>query len=85
MHQSVSDDIINDWKQATLLVILRQYSSFDVFNLDETGLFWKVTPQCTLAFKKLILVQEENAPKTVYIVVFVGANMVGEKLPLLGV
>ena len=78
---SVSDDVVNDWKQATLPVILRQYSPSDIFNLDETGLFWKVTPQRTLAFKNDSCHGGKHSKFRIS--VLVGANMVGEKLPLL--
>ena len=31
--------------------ILARYNSRDVFNVDETGLFWRLLPDKTLAFK----------------------------------
>ena len=73
--------MVNDWKQTTLPIILRQYSPCDIFNCDETGLFWKVTPQRTLAFKNDSCHGGKHSKDRISILV--GANMVGEKLPLL--
>ena len=39
--------------------ILKDYSSNDIFNVDETGLYWKMESNCTLSIrpgKKLMLI-----------------------------
>ena len=41
---------------------VEQISSRNIFNMDETGLFWKMLADYTLAFKKEE-VREENVPK----------------------
>ena len=33
-----------EWQQQVLQPLLRQFSTDDVFNLDETGLFWRLLP-----------------------------------------
>ena len=33
--------------------ILKDYSARDVFNADETGLYWRATPDGTLSFKSV--------------------------------
>lgn len=42
---------VEDWRQQVLNDALSNYSANDVFNADETGLFWKLMPNKTLAFK----------------------------------
>lgn len=45
---------VEDWRQEVLTDALSKYSADDVFNADETGLFWKLMPNKTLAFKGMI-------------------------------
>ena len=33
--------------------LVSQYMSCDVFNMDETSLFYRLEPNCTLAMKRL--------------------------------
>lgn len=78
----VTPEMTNDWLQKTLPAILERFSSNDVYNLDETALFWKLLPDRTLAFRG----QKCSGGKhsKVRVTVLVGANMTGtEKLPLL--
>jgi len=42
---------VEDWQETVLREALSKYSIDDVFNADETGLFWKLMPNKTLAFK----------------------------------
>jgi hypothetical protein len=42
---------LNDWQTSALRNQLKDYEAKDVFNLDETGLFWKLLPNKTMAFK----------------------------------
>ena len=37
---SVSQDVVQQWKTGPLATILQSYSADDIFNPDETGLFW---------------------------------------------
>ena len=48
---SVSDYDVRTWLDATLPELLSQYKPADVYNADETGLFYKLRPDRTLAFK----------------------------------
>uniref|UniRef100_H2ZUV2 HTH CENPB-type domain-containing protein n=1 Tax=Latimeria chalumnae TaxID=7897 RepID=H2ZUV2_LATCH len=43
--------LINEWKSTTLVAILAQYKLRDTYNADETGLFWQLLLNRTLAFK----------------------------------
>lgn len=48
---AVNQEVVQDWKQTVLRQALEKYSADDVFNADETGLFWRLMPNKTLAFK----------------------------------
>lgn len=48
---SVSDGAMSEWLASTLPNILRQFKSDDVYNMDETGIFFRMTPDKTLTFK----------------------------------
>lgn len=43
--------LLNQWKETTLQSILSDYSPDDIYNSDETALFWQCLPDKTLAFK----------------------------------
>lgn len=47
---SVCQETVNDWKDR-LPDILRGYDPKDVFNMDETGLFFKALPDKTLSIR----------------------------------
>lgn len=48
---------LGNWQQDVLQAEISKFSPNDVFNADETGLFWQLLPNKTLAFKGwLILV-----------------------------
>jgi len=48
---AVDMEVVENWQQTLLRDALANYSPDDVFNADETGLFWKVMPNKTLTFK----------------------------------
>jgi transposase len=76
-----SSDDMTAW-QSRLKLILEQYDSCDIFNADETGIFYQLTPDKTLDFKN---VQCHGGKKSkARLTALVCANMAGtEKLPLL--
>ena len=79
---SVDTSTIDDWKRDTLQPLIREYRPCDIFNADETGLFYKCLPSRTLAFKGETC-SGGKIPKE-RITMLVAANMDGsEKLPLL--
>ena len=47
---SVDEDIVIDWK-AKLAELVKDYAPKDVFNGDETGLFYRMLPTKTFAVK----------------------------------
>ena len=73
---------VNNWQQGALQDILKQYSPNDIFNVDETGLFWRLLPNKTLSFKGERCTTGKKSKER--ITILVGANMTGtEKVPLL--
>lgn len=47
----VNQEVVATWQETVLKEALAKYSANDIFNSDETGLFWKLMPNKTLAFK----------------------------------
>ncbi|GBL99789.1 Tigger transposable element-derived protein 4 [Araneus ventricosus] len=47
---AVEGEAIEDWKNSVLKDILSRFDASDVFNLDETGLFYRLLPDKTLSF-----------------------------------
>lgn len=78
----VSDEKCLEWTQSVLKNILEKYDPKDIFNADETGLFFKCIPNRTLTFKNDKCFGGKNSKER--ITVMIGANMIGtEKLKLL--
>lgn len=49
--RSVDESVTQDWLKNSWPIIKQGYSASDIFNADETGLFYKLTPDKTLRFK----------------------------------
>lgn len=82
--ESASADLQSseDWKKNVLPDLIRQYDENDIFNADETGIFFKCLPNKTLAFKGQKCFGGKNSKER--ITVMVASNMSGsEKLKLL--
>ena len=48
---SVNMEVVSNWKEEKLKPILEEYDESDIYNMDETGLFYKMSPSSTLHFK----------------------------------
>lgn len=48
---SVDQDTRRNWRDGKLEDYVRQYSPDDIFNADETALYWKLLSDKTLTFK----------------------------------
>jgi hypothetical protein len=48
---SVNMNVVDDWLSTIWPDICNNYNSKDIFNADETWLFYKLTPDKTLKFK----------------------------------
>lgn len=78
----VDPDVCAHWVNERLRGILSQYSPDDIFNADETALFYKMLPEKTLAFKDDPCAGGKRSKER--ITVMVAANMSGtEKCRLL--
>ena len=74
-------EIVREWKEGKLQEILSTYRAEDIYNADETGLFWLLLPDTSLGFTGQSY-HGAKQPKS-RITVLVGANMDGsDKLPL---
>jgi hypothetical protein len=52
---SADESASNDWKVDRLKIILNDFSPDNIFNADETGLYYRATPDGFLCFKKDVL------------------------------
>ena len=48
---SVPLDVVNQWREQVLPDLLKHHKPSDVYNMDETGLFFRLTTNKTLNFK----------------------------------
>jgi hypothetical protein len=76
-----SDVLLREWKSIKLRQILDTFSPRDIYNADETGLFWKALPDHTLAFTNERVSGGKLSKERVTCLVC--ASMAGEKVPLL--
>ena len=49
--EAVSPEDVTEWITHVLPDLIKDYASSDIFNADETGLFYRMTPDRTLAFR----------------------------------
>ena len=49
--ESVDQNGVDEWQTNCLPVFLKQFSSEDIFNADETGLFYQWLPDRTHVYK----------------------------------
>lgn len=81
-NADVNKDVYEVWKQRILQPLLSRYDPNNVFNADETGLYWRLLPDKTHAFKGEVCTGTKKSKERV--TVLVCANMMGtEKCPLL--
>ncbi|XP_065282735.2 tigger transposable element-derived protein 4-like [Dermacentor albipictus] len=79
---AVDSAVIEQYRNGKLQSLLQQFSADNVFNCDETGLFYKMLPERTLAFAGDPCHGGKHSKER--LTVLVGSNMSGsEKLPLL--
>ncbi|XP_026816812.1 tigger transposable element-derived protein 4-like [Rhopalosiphum maidis] len=65
----------NDWKVNRLKIILNDFSPDNIFNADETGLYYRATPDGSLCFKKEVLSDSKKAMDRITVLLCV--NMTG--------
>lgn len=74
---AVSEDVLHTWKDKTVSYILSKYQPDNILNCDEFGLFWKITPDRTLAFKSDKVFGHKKSKDR--ITVLLTASMSGQK------
>ncbi|XP_054717478.1 tigger transposable element-derived protein 4-like [Uloborus diversus] len=76
---AVNSTEVDSWKNSSLKNMLQRYAPCDIFNLDETGLFFRMLPEKTLCFQSDPCSGGKKSKERV--TVLLGANMTGtEKL-----
>ncbi|XP_037505778.1 tigger transposable element-derived protein 4-like [Rhipicephalus sanguineus] len=79
---AVDDSVVAEYWDGKLQFLLQQFPPNDIFNCDETGLFYKLLPEKTLAFAGDPCHGGKHSKE--WLTVLVGSNMSGsEKLLLL--
>lgn len=79
--KAVDAEACTVWRNDTLQDHLNRYAPSDVFNADETALFFKLLPDKTITYKGDVCAGGKRSKERV--TVLIGANMTGtEKLPL---
>ena len=76
--KSVSYEIVVDWREHQVEIILDKYSLDCIFNADETGLFWRLQPDRTSQFKGEKC--QGGIKSNERLTVLLGASATGEKL-----
>ena len=79
---SVNLETVSQWTDSTLKKLMNEYNEADIFNADETALFYKLLPERSLVFKNETCSGGKRAKQR--LTILLAANMSGtEKLPLL--
>ena len=76
----VSNDTVNDWK-SKLPTVCEGYTPQDIFNMDETGLYYRDTPKSTFKVNGEECTGGKRSKERLTIALC--ASMTGEKLPAL--
>jgi hypothetical protein len=75
---------IEHWKSEMLPKILREFVPSNIYNLDETGLFWQTLPENSLGFIRTGAKHHGVKQPKSRVTILLGTNMDGtNKLPLL--
>lgn len=74
---SVIPEMLKEWKEKTLPDVLNRYSAFNIYNVDESGLFYQCLPNktFTLQGEKSSRGMKESKQR---LTMLIGANMSGE-------
>ena len=77
--ESVDQDGVNEWQNRQLPALLKEFLPEQIFNTDETGLFYRCLPDKTHVFKNEKCAGGKLSKER--LTVLVTASMTGEKLP----
>ncbi|KAI6661427.1 Tigger transposable element-derived protein 6-like [Oopsacas minuta] len=79
--QSADHAGADNWISTQLKLIREEFEDKDIFNADETGLFWKMTPDRTLSFRGDLCKGGKRSKER--LTVLAAASVLGERFPLL--
>ena len=83
-NAAVDKEVCEDWKDKTSLPILERYDPNNIYNADETGLYWRLLPDKTHAVSGEKCTGGKVSKERITILVC--SNMTGsDKLPLLAI
>ena len=77
--ESVNQDGVNEWQNHRLPTLLKEFEPEQIFNTDETGLFYRCLPDKTHVFKNEKCAGGKLSKER--LAILVTASMTGEKLP----
>ena len=79
---SVTPESTDEWRTGTIPDLMSRFSPSDIYNVDETGLFYRCLPSRTLALKGEACAGGKKSKERLS--VLIGSNLDGsDKLPLL--
>ena len=80
----VDSETVDEWRANVMKGLLHKYKPCDIYNCDETGLFWQTLPDQSHGFRGEKLSGQKQAKAR--ITLLVGTNMDGsEKMPLFAI
>jgi hypothetical protein len=75
-------DVASSWREQQLKDVIKKYSPNDVYNADETALFYKFMPNKTLAFKGERCTGGKNSKERITILLCTNSTGTDKLLPL---
>jgi hypothetical protein len=75
-------DVASSWREEQLKDVIKKYSLNDVYNADETALFYKFMPNKTLAFKGERCTGGKNSKERITILLCTNSTGTDKLLPL---
>ena len=80
---SVDAAVVDEWRSKKVPHLTKEFSPNNLYNINETGLFWRLLPSQTMAFLNEKVKGGKQSKDR--ITVLVGGNAAGDKLPLLAI
>jgi hypothetical protein len=71
---SVDAETVDEEKQGHALELLKGYAPRDIFNADETGLFYNALPNKALCFKGKTVMMENKSKLTLTVFLFINSG-----------
>lgn len=81
---SADESASNGWKVDRLKIVLNDFSPDNIFNANETGLYYRATPDGSLCFKNDVLSGSKKAMDRITVLCFNMTGSVKRKLLVVG-